>query len=248
MGATLCRVGTSGFSYPAWRGRFYPEDLASDAMLAYYATRLEAVEVNNTFYRMPSPAMLESWCAKVPDSFRFVVKAPRRLSHDQPSAELESGLARLYTATAVLGQRLALVYFQLARWARKDLVRLERVLAATPAGTRLSFELRHPSWRDDDVLALLRAHNAALCVSDRDDAEPEPMIATADFGHLRLRRWVYGDDDLDTWLRNIQAQPWREAFVFFKHEDEARGPELALELARRLPAPLARGEAPQPHR
>jgi uncharacterized protein YecE (DUF72 family) len=222
----LC-VGTSGFSYKEWKGSFYPEDLTAKAMLSYYAERLPAVEINNTFYRMPQQTMLENWLSQVPDSFRFSLKAPQRITHFKRLKETEEETKYFFNTVSVLGDGLGVVLFQLPPNMKKDLPRLEAFLESVPVESRAAFEFRHPTWFDDDILSLLQRGNRALCVSDTDDLPATRIDSTADWGYLRLRRVAYTEDDLVEWLKRIQTQNWSDAFVFFKHEDEGTGPKLA---------------------
>ncbi len=222
-------TGTSGFSYQAWKGVFYPEGLPARRMLAHYATRLDSVEVNATFYRMPRPDSLAAWRAEVPEGFVFALKAPQRVTHVKRLRDVEDAVAAFHRAAAVLGPALGPVLYQLPPSLKKDLPRLEDFLAMVPASARIAFEFRHPSWLADDVHAALRGHGAALCLADADEATT-PFIATADFGYLRLRRAEYAEADLRAWAERILEQGWGDAFVYFKHEDEARGPAFALAL------------------
>jgi uncharacterized protein YecE (DUF72 family) len=236
-------VGTSGFSYDEWTGSFYPEDLPGARRLAFYAERLPAVEINNTFYRMPKAAVLEGWAAQVPEGFCFALKAPRRITHAKATDATPEGVAHLFRVTDALGDRLGPVLFQLPPWQRKDLVRLRGLLGAAPADRRVAVEFRHESWLDEEVFAALRERGAALCAADFDEPDRRvPIVPTAGFGYLRLRAADYGDDDLRRWAGEIGAQPWQEAFVFFKHEDQGVAPRLAarlLELVRPPEAPPA---------
>ena len=226
-------VGTSGFSYAPWRGSFYPEKLPTDRMLAFYAERLPAVEINNTFYRMPNREMLEKWAAETPDGFQFALKSPRRITHERKLAGVGDDLARLHQAAAALGAKLGPILFQLPPFSRKDLPRLVDFLALLPAGMRAAVEFRHASWFDADVYEALRARDAALCIAESEDLAT-PLEATASWGYLRLRRQDYADAELDAWAAKLRAQPWSTAYVFFKHEDEGRGPALAAGLRERL--------------
>lgn len=235
-------VGTSGYSYAAWKGRFYPPRLPASEMLLYYGERFDTVEINSSFYRFPSIEMLEGWAAQVPDGFGFTFKAPRRITHDYRLGKPEDARA-FVDRIARLGPRLAVALFQLPPGFHRDCARLEAVLAGLPADTRAAFEFRHASWHDESVFALLRAHNAALCLADVDETETPPVVATADWGYLRLRRAEYTEAALADWLRRVSEQSWRDAYVYFKHEDEARGPEYASRFRALLhPAP-AGGEA-----
>lgn len=228
MGIPVIRVGTSGFSYDAWAGSFYPDELRADERLAFYATKLAVVEINNTYYRMPRPEVVAHWAAQVPAPFRFVVKAPRRLTQTKDDDDLDRGLARLYAVVRELGDRLGLVYFQLPPWARKDPDRLERLIAGAPPGLAVSVELQHPSWRDDGVLALLRARGLTLVHSDREESDPDdPLVPTSPVGHVRLRRPEYDARALERWAGRIAGSGLREVYVFIKHEDEGRSPALA---------------------
>jgi uncharacterized protein YecE (DUF72 family) len=223
-------TGTSGWSYPAWRGPFYPADLPPRRMLSAYASLLPTVEVNATAYRMPRAAMLAGWRAQVGPGFVFAVKAPQRITHGLRLRGTEEPLSWFYRAAAELGDALGPVLFQLPPSLKKDLPLLAEFLALLPRGARSAFQLQHPSWRSDDVLSALAAAGAAVCAVDA-EGEPPPLEATAPFGYLRLRRPDYDDAALAAWAARIVARPWAEAFVFLKHEDEARGPRFALRLA-----------------
>lgn len=228
-------VGTSGFSYKQWKGTFYPADLPEAQMLRYYAQRLPAVEINNTFHRMPTPALLEKWAGEVPETFSFALKAPQRITHRKRLREAGEDAAYFFEAAAALGPRLGPALFQLPPQLRKDLPRLRAFLASLPAGARSAFEFRHESWFDEEVYQALREAGASLCVSDTDqEGRPAPLVPTAGWGYLRLRRPDYGDPELAGWADRIRAQPWSHAFVFFKHEEEGRGAALAQALLSRL--------------
>jgi len=222
-------AGTSGFSFTAWRGSFYPSDLPSDRMLAFYAGQLPAVELNNTFYRIPSAKTLSTWRDQVPEAFRFAMKAPQRITHRARLVGAADSVAFLYRSIAELGAKLGPLLFQLPPNLKKDLPRLSDFLALLPAGGRAAFEFRHTSWFADDVYEALRARGAALCVAESDELAV-PLVATAPFGYLRLRKTAYAPPDLSAWGERIVGQPWEEAFVFFKHEEEAQGTSLARAL------------------
>lgn len=221
------RAGTSGWSYKEWKGHFYPEKLAAKDMLHYYATHFPTVEVNNTFYRMPKPAMLEAWAAEVPDDFAFVLKASKRITHDRRLQDVGDSVDLLLKNAAVLGPKLGPFLVQLPPYVRKDVARLREFLGLLPPGTRAAVEFRHTTWLDEEVYDALRERGAALCVADTGEEGDAPLVATADWGYLRLRRVEYGEDDLRSWAERIRGQAWSEAFAFFKHEDEASGPKLA---------------------
>ena len=227
-------AGTSGFSYKEWKGSFYPEDLANDRMLTYYGERLPAVEINNTFYRLPKASVLQSWAEAVPDGFRFAIKASRRITHFKRLKRPEEETAYLVAAVSTLGPRLGALLFQLPPNFKQDVERLRDFLTLLPAGTPAVFELRHPSWFTDATYEVLAARNCPLCLADTGGDDDPPRVATADWGYLRLRRADYGEADLTGWRDWIRGREWSRALVFFKHEDEGTGPRLAgrfLELA-----------------
>ena len=230
------RVGTSGYSYPKWKGSFYPAKLSAKQMLGYYATRFGSVEINNTFYRPPAVPVLEAWAAQVPAGFRFVLKAPQEITHHKQLVGVEGAVTSFLDAAGTLNERLGAVLFQLPPNFKKDVPRLRGLLDLLPAGCRAALEFRHPSWFDDETFTLLRSHNAALCVADADDDLEVPFVATADWGYLRLRRAEYDDTALGAWAKRIKTQPWRECFVFFKHEDTGTGPRFAVRLVELLAA------------
>jgi uncharacterized protein YecE (DUF72 family) len=227
-------VGTSGFAYPAWSPRFYPPGLRGDALLAHYATRLGAVELNNTFYQSPTESKIASWLAATPADFRFSVKAQKGGSWRAMNGQPEAGLAWLTTPYRHFGQRLGTVLFRVPDTMRRDDERLAAMLAAWPRDMPLTVELRDPSWAADETLALLRRVGAVLCTTEEpDDPEPPILRRTGPFLYLRLRRHDYTPTELEAWAARIA--PFIEAgddvYVFFRHDETGRGPELALELA-----------------
>jgi uncharacterized protein YecE (DUF72 family) len=224
------RIGTSGYSYAEWKGNFYPEKMAAKDMLRYYAERFPTVEINNTFYRMPKEPLLEGWAAQVPESFQFVIKATQRITHIKRLKECGEELSFLFRVTATLAGRLGPILFQLPPNFRKDVPRLQSFFDAMPERRRVAVEFRHASWFDDETFQTLRNHGAALCVADTGEEPIVPLVATTDWGYLRLRREDFGDQDLREWARKIRDQPWSDAFVFMKHEEEGRGPKLAARL------------------
>jgi uncharacterized protein YecE (DUF72 family) len=222
-------AGTSGFSYDEWEGSFYPEKLPAKQRLAHYSTRLTTVEINNTFYRTPKESVVEGWRAQVAGDFRFVVKASQRLTHFKRLKDCAEDLGHALAVYRALGERLGPILFQLPPGFRKDLERLTGFLELLPSDVQPAFEFRHETWFGEDVYDTLRARGAALVVSDVDDAPEPPLVPTARFGYLRLRRTSYAPEALATWLERVRAQPWDECFVFFKHEDAGVGPRLAGE-------------------
>jgi uncharacterized protein YecE (DUF72 family) len=228
------RVGTSGFSYPEWRGSFYPEKFPTAKMLGFYAERFDAVEINNTFYRMPKPSALEGWAAQVKSGFVFALKAPVYLGMlGRGKIGLEAPARGFFEVARVLGDKLGPIYVQLPKTMKKDVAGLAALLALVPKGVRLAVEPGNETWLDDEVTELLRAHGAALCTID--DAKKEvPLVPTAEFGYVRLRRTKYSKAALAAWRDRIRGMSWKEAWVFFKHEDEATGPRLASAFQRVL--------------
>jgi len=223
------RVGTSGFAFKEWKGPFYPADLKDDAMLEYYSGCYPTVEINNTFYRLPKEHVLEGWAAQVPEPFRFAIKASQRITH---FARLKPGAASavefLLRNTATLGERLGPILFQLPPNLQKDLPLLQAFLARLPFDRRFTIEFRHESWFDEDVFAVLRAHDVAVCVAESEEFHG-PNVATASWGYLRLHRQDYTDSMLAEWQKTVAAHSWNDAYVFFKHDYiDGAGP-LAVE-------------------
>ena len=223
-------VGTSGFAYKEWKGHFYPADMKPEGMLRYYGERFGSVEINNTFYRMPTEKLLLQWAAQVPEDFRFVLKASQKITHRRRLKDAGEELGYFLRTATVLGKQLGPTLFQLPPNLKKDLPRLADFLALVPETWRAAFEFRHASWFEDDVYEALRGHDAALVVADTDEEGSDlrvPFVATATWGYLRLRRAVYDDAALAEWARRVTGQPWKEAFVFFKHEEAGAGPAQA---------------------
>ena len=228
-------VGTSGYSYKEWKGNFYPEDLPAKEMLSYYSCRLPAVEINNTFYRLPQATMVENWGAQAPESFRFSIKAAQKITHIKRLRNASEETRYLMDTVALLQERLGVVLFQLPPNMKKDAERLREFLRVTGTGCRMAFEFRNETWFDDETLELLKQSDCALVVSDTDAKPLDRIVNTASWGYLRLRRANYEESDLIEWLQRIQEQKWKDAFIFFKHEDEGVGPKLAarfLQLAK----------------
>jgi len=196
-------------------------------MLSYYGSQFRSVEINNTFHRMPQAALLESWAAEVPADFKFVLKAPQRITHVQRLKDADDAVSYLFDVAGTLKERLGALLFQLPPSLKKDLPLLRDFLSLLPPGRRAAFQFRHRSWFDDEVLGLLQKNGAALCIADAQDDIEVPFVATAEWGYLRLRRPDYGVRELKKWAELVRKQNWREAFVFFKHEESAQGPLLA---------------------
>jgi uncharacterized protein YecE (DUF72 family) len=227
-------VGVSGFSYRPWLGRFYPKGLPAKDMLPYYATRLPAVEINNSFYRMPDETVLAGWAGQTPDHFRFAIKAPGSITHTRRLKHTEDAVRRFIDGVEGFGPKLTAVLFGLPPAMKKDTPLLREFLGVLPPGPRYAFEFRHPSWFADEVFTALRDHGAALCIAESEEGPNAPRAATADWGYLRLRRLDYTDADLHDWADWILGQDWPHACVFFKHEDLALGPQFAESFLRIL--------------
>jgi uncharacterized protein YecE (DUF72 family) len=220
-------VGTSGYSYKEWKGKFYPKDLPVTRMLPYYSERFRTVEINSTFRSMPEASVLQAWASEVPANFKFALKAPQRITHIKRLKGAGDLVTQLLEVAAALKNRLGPLLFQLPPNFKKDVTRLREFLALLPSRQRVTFEFRHQSWFDDEVFGLLRKHRAALCIADAENDLEVPFLATTDWGYLRLRRSEYSNAELKKWVTRVREQDWRDAFVFFRHEDEGKGPRFA---------------------
>jgi uncharacterized protein YecE (DUF72 family) len=219
-------VGTSGYNYQEWRGSFYPDDLPDKQMLAFYGKHFTSVEINYTFYRMPTNRILSNWSAEVPDHFRFTLKAPRRITHDQRLRSVEDTLASFCSIAKTLGPKLGCLLFQLPPFLKKDVELLEVFLHELPTGLRPVVEFRHASWLSDDTYDVLKRFGVALCIADSED-HTTPLEVTTSFGYLRLRRTDYDEAAVRDWVTRVAATGWKEVFVYFKHEDQGTGPAYA---------------------
>jgi uncharacterized protein YecE (DUF72 family) len=225
MNDTRIIAGASGYSFKEWKGTFYPDKIKAEAMLAWYAERLPTVEINNTFYQMPKTPVLETWAKATPEHFRFAIKASRRITHDaRLKADAAAGSVEyLYRNLGTLGAKRGPVLFQLPPFLKKDLPRLSEFLGLLPQGHHAAFEFRNDSWFADDVYEALKQAGASLCLSERDDGSPPPLVETAPHGYVRLRLENYSDDDLRQWADRLLASRWRDVHVYFMHEPTAPG-------------------------
>ncbi len=230
-------VGTSGYNYPEWKGSFYPADLPAAKMLPYYASKFPTVEINYTFYRMPTPKLIAGWRAQVPPEFRFTLKAPKRITHDKRlrAAEVAESVNGFITAASELGPQMAALLFQLPPNFKKDLGLLNEFLTLLPPKTTAAFEFRNASWLEDDVFEALRARNLALCIADSETRET-PLVQTADYAYFRLRDEGYGDADIAKWTDAAKhaGATAKDVFVYFKHEDEGKGAMFGLQMMNNL--------------
>jgi uncharacterized protein YecE (DUF72 family) len=226
-------VGTSGFSYPEWKGPFYPADLSADEMLAYYGRIFPTCEINNTFYRYPSAETLTQWAGSVPPDFRFTIKVHRRITHLKRLADVDADLAFLYERMRLLGGRLGVLLFQLPPSLRYDQGLLETFLTQLRPGAVAVIEFRHDSWRRDAVYDLLDAHRVSLVVGETDD-ETQPREAVGPIAYMRLHKYRYTEDALAeraAWIRG-QLASGRDAYAYFTHEEDTPGYDYARALAR----------------
>jgi uncharacterized protein YecE (DUF72 family) len=228
-------VGTSGYNYPEWKGSFYPPTLPSAKMLPYYAERFATVEINYTFYRMPTEAVVQGWSAATPERFALTLKAPRRITHDARLRNVSDPVRQFLEVAGTLGPKLGALLFQLPPTMKKDMAGLIAFLDVLPPRVTAAFEFRHASWLDEDVYARLRDRNLALCVADSERLST-PVEITADYAYFRLRDEGYSADDIARWADIIGARTaaCRDVFVYFKHEEQGKGPELARMLVERL--------------
>ena len=230
-------VGTSGYNYPEWKGSFYPSDLPASKMLPYYASRFPTVEINYTFYRMPTPKLIAGWQTQVPAEFRFTLKAPKRITHDRRlrAADVNESVQGFITAAPELGPQLAALLFQLPPNFKKDLPLLNEFLTLLPPKTTAAFEFRNASWLEDDVFDALRSRNIALCFADS-DTRSTPLVQTADYAYFRLRDEGYGDGDIAKWTDTARRfdQSCKDVFIYFKHEDEGKGAAFGQQMMNLL--------------
>lgn len=222
-------IGTSGFQYPEWKGKFFPADLPASRMLEFYSRHFPTTEINYSFRRIPSEATLTRWSEQTPENFRFSLKAPQKITHFAKLRGCEETTAFFFDTVAKLAPKLGPILFQLPPTLRKDLPLLEDFLGELPKGFRSAFEFRAASWFQDDIFATLHKANAALCIAESDDLET-PRIATANFGYLRLRKTQYSPAQLKSVARWLKEQKCHDTFVYFKHEETGTGPVFAEKL------------------
>jgi len=221
-------VGTSGFRYKEWQGIFYPEKISPKEMLRFYAQRLATVEINNTFYHQPTEAVLTSWAEQVPEEFVFAFKTPQVITHFKRLQNVDEETAYFFRTLARLNQRLGPVLLQFPKNFKANPPLLEKFLTLIPPYITCAFEFRSPTWLTEEIFDLLRVRDFSLCTPDADENPPAEIIRTASWGYLRLRRSDYTEGGLSRWLDRILAQHWKKAFVYFKHEEKAKGPATAL--------------------
>jgi uncharacterized protein YecE (DUF72 family) len=219
--------GTSGYGYKEWKGNFYPEKISPKEMLRFYAERFRTVEINNTFYHLPTGGVLSSWAEQVPRDFIFALKASQKITHLKRLRNVGEETGYLFRSLSILERKLGPVLFQFPKTFQVEPLTLKAFLDLIPGRIACAFEFRSPSGLQAEILDLLREKDYSLCIADTDENPAGEIIPTASWGYLRLRRSDYTEDDLSHWLERILSQKWEKAFVFFKHEDEALGPKMA---------------------
>lgn len=229
-----CWVGTSGFAYKGWRGAFYPEDLGEKEFLTYYASRLPSVEINNTFYRMPSRKALSSWSEQTPDSFSFILKASRKITHFKRLKGCADEMEYLLDVMGELGPRLGPTLFQTPPNLKKDAALLSEFVSLMPRGFRAAFEFRHASWLDEEIYTVLADSKLALVAAEAGDETLLAVVETAPYGYARLRLEEYSDAELGRWVERFGETDWTDVFAFFKHEDDGTGPLTAVRFLEML--------------
>jgi uncharacterized protein YecE (DUF72 family) len=228
-------VGTSGYNYPEWKGSFYPADLPPAKMLPYYAARFPTVEINYTFYRMPNEKLVAGWAAQTPSPYKLTLKAPRRITHDNRLKNVGSLTSGFCQVAGTLGDKLGALLFQLPPNLKKDAATFDAFVAELPPKVCAAFEFRHASWLDDEIFERLARRNLALCVADSEKLST-PVRVTADYAYFRLRDEGYTAADIEQWAATIARETTRcrDVFVYFKHEEEGKGPEFAKQLMEHL--------------
>jgi uncharacterized protein YecE (DUF72 family) len=212
-------AGTSGYSFKEWKGSFYPEDIKADAMLGFYASKFQTIEINNTFYRLPKETVLLDWASQVPEQFSFAIKASQRITHHaRLKAESESPLQFLLKNTVTLADKLGPILFQLPPNLKKDIERLKNFIGFLPSDRRYTFEFRHETWWDEDTFAVLRDRDIAMCISEQAELKC-PVVCTASWGYLRLHRLDYDAAAIAEWAKCVASQKWTDAYVYFKHDE-----------------------------
>ena len=223
-------VGTSGYDYDEWKGAFYPAEVKKAARLPYYASRFGTVEINASFYRKPTAKALAGWSEKVPDGFTFAFKAWQRITHHARLRDCAELVSVFTSELRAMGPKLGPVLYGLPPNFKKDVPLLREFLNGLPRDLKAAFEFRNPAWLADDVYAALADFGAALCIADTDELST-PFVKTAPFGYLRLRKAEYGEAELVTYADRIRKEGFTEdVAVYFKPEDEAKGPAFAERL------------------
>jgi uncharacterized protein YecE (DUF72 family) len=233
-------IGVSGFSYPSWKGRFYPNNAQSEEFLRYYSEHLESVEVNSSFYAPPGAAMVKSWASKTSEKFRFSFKAPRLITHILKLGKGSSEAAAKFSKTLdLLGARRGPVLFQLPPYSKVNHDLLAEFLDKTSSVKPKVFEFRHESWLNDSTYRVLDENGAGFCIADTEDLEPTFKVI-GEFAYFRLRKESYDAKTINQWAEKIlkSAGSSQECYVYLRHDETG---ENAI-LAERLNEKLLRGK------
>lgn len=247
-------VGTSGWVYRSWRGRFYPPDAHQGRWLELYARAFATTEINATFYRLPGHAMVEGWAKRTPGDFVFAVKMSRLVTHVRRLADAQAAIATFLSTMAPLGPKLGPILLQLPPSLEADMARLDEALRAFPPGQRVACEFRHPSWFEPAVYRVLERHDAALCLADRDGEAVTPLVRTASWGYVRFHAGrgepfpAYAPDELEVWADElVRLFGQADIYAYFNNDPLACAPRDAAVLATALRVRgLAVTRAPDP--
>ncbi len=241
MSEVVLRIGTSGWHYRHWVGTFYPQRWPASKMLAWYMERFDTVELNNSFYRLPTESALASWHDNTPANFQFAIKGSRFLTHMKKLKEPEEGIRRFFERADILAEKLGPVLFQLPPHWETNAGRLDEFLRALPPGHRYTFEFRHESWNNDEVLDVLRKHRAAYCIYHLAGYQ-SPLTVTTDLVYIRLHgpggkyQGLYSENALDLWAARIKD--WQASgcavYVYFDNDDSGYAPMNALTLREKV--------------
>jgi uncharacterized protein YecE (DUF72 family) len=234
-------IGTSGWSYEHWKGSFYPKDLKSADWLEHYAQHFSTVEINNTFYRIPSTTTVQNWYTRVPQQFLFAVKASRYITHQRKLQDCRHTLSFFYESIAEFKDKAGPILFQLPPFFRKDKDRLRDFIHLLTDTYSYTFEFRHASWYTDEIYEILSEKNVALCITDL-HGQLSPEIATANFTYIRLHgpqntyRGSYGLAKLKPWKKKIEqwVNSKTSVYCYFDNDEKGYAPKDALLLQKLL--------------
>lgn len=236
MGRRRVFVGVSGFSYPGWKGKFYPENSKSEEFLAFYSKRLKSVEINSSFYAPPSNVMVKSWSSKTSEDFQFAFKAPRQVTHTLKLGKgAPEAIERMSKTLDLLGPRKGPILFQLPPYSKADLKLLEEFLDETSTIESRVFEFRHESWLEKAIYELLEKKGAGFCIAETEDMAPSFKV-TCDMAYFRLRKDHYDAEEVDKWSKKIAetASSAEKIYVYLRHDEKGENALLAEKLARQL--------------
>jgi len=229
-------VGVSGFSYPRWKGKFYPKETKSEEFLSYYAQHLGSVEVNSSFYASPKAEVVKGWSERTSEKFRFAFKAPGQITHVLKLGKGSVESAERFSKTLdALGPRRGPILFQLPPFSKQDPKLLEGFLSETSAIKDRVFEFRHESWFDDSIYQLLEGQGVAFCIAETDEAKPVFQV-TGGLAYFRLRKEAYNAKEIDSWAGKIGkvSKDSRETYVYLRHDETGENALLAQKLSKEL--------------